>query len=152
MVRVPILFARLAQAWLPGYVLLAMPKKALAALLCASVLPFAAVTADAAKKKPKGVATAVGYQRGLPFYHGQLKSKRAACLKNRTVTYYGKSPGQKDKVRSRGTSDAQGKWYVPLPNEDTSADTAIYFKVSQAKRQGVTCKSGRTKDIPIGGN
>ena len=127
-----------------------MSIKLIVVALCALALPLA--TAADAAKKPKTYATTVGYQKGPPFYHGKLQSKKATCLKGRTVTLYGKRPGKKDTAESSGKSDKQGTWQVPLPIQDTSDDTAIYFKVSTAKHKSYTCKSGRTKDIKIGGN
>jgi hypothetical protein len=127
-----------------------MSKKLIVVALCGGAL----AVAGAANAKPHThkYPTGVGYQSGPPFYHGQLKSTKGACLKGRTVTLYGKRPGKKDRAESHGTSEKQGAWHVPLPIQDTTGDTAIYFKVSTAKHKGFVCRSGRTKDIKIGGN
>src|SRR3954469_12083970 len=114
-----------------------MSKKLIVVALCGGALAVAGV-ADA-KPHTHKYATGVGYQSGLPFYHGQLKSTKGACLKGRTVTLYGKRPGKKDRAESHGTSEKQGAWHVPLPIQDTSGDTVIYFKVSTAKHKGFVC-------------
>jgi hypothetical protein len=127
-----------------------MWKKLMVMGLCGGALAVA--SAADAKPHTHKYATGLGYQSGPPFYHGQLQSKKGACLKGRTVTLYGKRPGKKDRAESNGTSDKQGKWNVPLPIQDTTGDTAIYFKVSTAKHKGFVCNSGRTKSFKIGGN
>ena len=112
------------------------------------------LTSSKAFTVPAGVPTQVGYQQGTPYYHGKLQSPKAACLKGRTVTLYGKRPGKPDRAESHATSAADGSWRVPLPLEDTSDDTAAYFAVSAASPQGVsfTCRAARTKDFPLSGN
>lgn len=98
-------------------------------------------------------SSSYSYAQGTS-YHGRLQSPKAACPSGRTVTLYGKRTGKPDRAESHGTSKADGSWYVPLPLEDASDDTAIYFEVSAAKPQGAsfTCQGDRTPDIAIGGN
>ncbi|HEY1853717.1 MAG TPA: hypothetical protein VGG40_03955 [Solirubrobacterales bacterium] len=109
-----------------------------ALLTCLAVLA-AAPSAGAAKSHPTKVVVSIK----LPAFHGSLKSSDDGCLAGRAVTMYRKKGGRARKLGS-GTSNATGKWKVPVGKNLPSGE---YFATVAAKGE---CKAGRSKPLPIG--
>ena len=80
----------------------------LAVVALAAMLALPAVGAGAGKNSTKIVVSLK-----FPAFHGSLSSPRKACLGSRKVKMYRERNGKK-KLLGRGTSNAKGKWKVPV--------------------------------------
>ena len=115
-----------------------MSTRRIAALALAVALAVLALPALAAAG---GQKTTVVVSLKFPAFHGALKSSEA-CEGGRTVTMYRKKGGPARKLGS-GTSNAAGKWRVPVGKNLTSGE---YF-ATVAKRG--SCPGARSKTLTI---
>lgn len=104
----------------------------LAAMLA---LPAAGVGAG---RKPTTIVVSLKF----PAFHGTLASPRKACLGGRKVKMYRQRNG-KTKLLGRGTSNAKGKWKVPVGKNLTSGS---YYAIV-AKSSG--CKGDKSQVLNI---
>jgi len=115
-------------------------RTALAALLaCLAMLVVVAVPAAGAAKPH---ATRVIVSLKFPAFHGSLKSGDDGCLGGRKLAAVRKRAGKK-KVLGRTTSNARGKWAIPVGKKVTSGEYSI---VVAPKGE---CKGARSKALVI---
>lgn len=77
-----------------------------------------------------------------PAFHGSLKSRRHSCTTNRTVKLFRKKPGA-DKLLGTDSSNAAGKWSIPLGKRLTPGS---YYAKAPAKG---SCRSDKSKVLTV---
>jgi hypothetical protein len=116
-------------------------RTALAALL-ACLATAAALAAAPLAGAAKPHATRVVVSLKFPAFHGSLKSGDDRCVGGRRVSMFRKKGGKTKKLGT-DTSNAQGKWQVPVGKNLTSGE---YFATVAAKGE---CKGGRSKPLVV---
>ncbi len=114
-------------------------RTSLVALLACFATVFALAPAAGAAKPH---ATKVVVSLKFPAFHGSLKSADDGCLGGRKLAAIRKASGKK-KVLGRTTSNARGKWKIPVGRHLTSGE---YTVVVAPKGE---CKGGHSEALTI---
>ena len=106
------------------------------------VAAVAIVALSAASAAGASYSTKVVVSLKTPAFHGSLKSSKGSCTTNRTVKLFRKKSGP-DKLLGTDTSNASGKWSIPIGKKLTSGS---YYAKAPAKG---SCRSDKSKVLTI---
>ncbi len=109
-----------------------------ALLACFAVALVAAPGAGAAKSHTTKIVVSLKF----PAFHGSLKSADDSCLGGRKLSAVRTRAGKR-KVLGHTTSNARGKWSIPVGRHLTSGE---YTVVAAPKGE---CKGARSKALTI---
>lgn len=106
------------------------------------VIVFAVAMLLAVPVASASYSTTVVVSLKTPAFHGSLKSSRGSCTTNRAVKLFRKKPGP-DKLLGTDTSNASGKWSIPIGKRLTPGS---YYAKAPAKG---SCRSDKSKVLTI---
>ena len=110
-------------------------------LFTALVVALALVALPAASASARTYNTGVVVSLKVPAFHGNLTSKRSSCLGGRKVKLYRSLDGSTEQL-GKGTTNAKGKWSIPVKPLTSGA----YF--AKVTKKG-NCKSGKSQILTI---
>jgi hypothetical protein len=116
-------------------------RTALLALLVALAAALSLVAGTALGAKPHSTTVIVSLK--FPAFHGKVKSADDGCVGARTVKMFRKKAGKPAKLLGSDTTDAKGKWQIPVGKHLTSGS---YYAKATAKGE---CRAGKSSALTI---